>query len=73
MDASLKTLWYTYNDQRKEVRKWSTFVKWTRNNIQNGQNATTTLYEQFEAAKQLLDKSPIQFNAYLSAIKRDLP
>jgi hypothetical protein len=30
------------------------------------------LYEQLNAAKQLLDKSPIQFNAYLSAIKRDL-
>ena len=39
----------------------------------NGQNATTTLYEQLNAAKQLPDKSPIQFNTYLSAIERDLP
>jgi hypothetical protein len=32
-----------------------------------------TLYKQLNAAKQLLDKSPVQFNAYLAAIKRDLP
>ena len=30
------------------------------------------LYEQLNAVRQLLDKSPIQFNAYLSAIERDL-
>ena len=30
------------------------------------------LYEQLNAARQLLDKSPIQFNAYLLAIERDL-
>jgi hypothetical protein len=31
------------------------------------------LYEQLNAAKQLPDKSLVQFNAYLLAIKRDLP
>jgi hypothetical protein len=31
------------------------------------------LYEQINAARQLLDQSLVQFNAYLSAIKRDLP
>ena len=31
------------------------------------------LYEQLNAVRQWLDKSPIQFNAYLSAIERDLP
>ena len=30
------------------------------------------MYEQLNAAKQLLDKSLVQFNAYLSAIERDL-
>ena len=38
-----------------------------------GRMLTATLYEQLNAAKQLLDKSPVQFNAYLSAIERDLP
>jgi hypothetical protein len=69
----LKSLWYTFNDQQKGVGKWSTFINWTRDNIQDGQNATATLYEQLNAARQLLDKSPVQFNAYLSAIERDLP
>jgi hypothetical protein len=31
------------------------------------------LYEQQNAARQLSDQSPVQFNAYLSAIERDLP
>ena len=57
IDASLKSLWYTYNDQQGGINKWPTFVNWTRDNIQNGQNATATLYEQFNAAKQLLEKS----------------
>ena len=31
------------------------------------------MYEQLNAARQLSDKSPVEFNAYLSAIERDLP
>jgi hypothetical protein len=72
LDSSLKSLWYTYNDQQG-IGKWSTFVNWTRENIQNGQNATATLYEQLNSARQLLEQSPVEFNAYLSAIERDLP
>ena len=72
LDSNLKSLWYTFNDQQKGIGKWSTFVNQTRDNIQNGQNATATLYEQLNATKQLLDKSPVQFNAYLSTIERDL-
>jgi hypothetical protein len=73
LDTNLKSLWYTFSHQQKGIGKWSTFVNWTRDNIQNGQNATATLYEQLNAAKQLPDRSPVQFNAYLSAIERDLP
>ncbi len=73
LDSSLKSLWYTFNDQQKGIGKQSTFINWTRDNIQNRQNATTTLYEQLNFARQLQDQSPVQFNAYLSAIKRDLP
>ena len=72
LDASLKSLWYTYCEQKKGVRKWPVFVTWTRNNVQNGQNATATLYKQLNSAKQLPNQSPAQFNAYLSAIERDL-
>ena len=73
LDSNLKSLWYTFNDQQKGIGRWSTFINWTRDNIQNGQNATATLYEQLNFAKQLQDQSPVQFNAYLSAIERDLP
>src|SRR6266487_2643232 len=73
LDSSLKSLWYTFNNQQKGIGKWSTFINWTRDNIQNGQNATATLYEQLNFARQLQDQSPVQFNAYLSAIERDLP
>ena len=73
VDPDLKSLWYTHNDQQRGIRKWRIFLSWTRDNIQNGQNATATLYEQLNAAKQLPEKSPVQFNAYLSAIERDLP
>jgi hypothetical protein len=73
LDPSLKSLWYTYSEQKGAIQKWPIFLTWTRNNVQNGQNATATLYKQLNAAKQLPDKSPIQFNAYLAAIERDLP
>jgi hypothetical protein len=73
LDPSLKSLWYTYSEQKGGIRKWPLFLTWTRENVQNGQNATATLYEQLNAAKQLPDRSPIQFNAYLAAIERDLP
>jgi hypothetical protein len=73
LDSGLKSLWYTYSEQKGDVRKWDWFLQWTRDNIQNGQNATATLYEQLNAAKQLPERSPIQFNTYLAAIERDLP
>jgi hypothetical protein len=73
LDTNLKSLWYTYSEQKGGIRKWLSFLAWTRDNIQNGQNAIATLYEQLNTAKQLPDKSPVQFNAYLSAIERDLP
>ena len=45
LDPSLKSLWYTYYEQKGGIRRWSLFVTWTRNNIQNGQNATAILYD----------------------------
>ena len=73
LEPSLKSLWYTYSEQKGSIRNWLIFLEWTRNNVQNGQNATATLYEQLNAAKQLPERSPTQFNAYLAAIERDLP
>ena len=46
---------YTYSDQKGGVKKWPAFVSWTRSNIQNGQNATATLYEQLNSVRQLPD------------------
>ena len=73
LDSNLKSLWYTFSDQQKGVGRWSIFINWTWDNIQNGQNATATLYEQLNTTKQMPERSPVQFNAYLSAIERDLP
>ena len=53
LEPSLKSLWYTYSEQKGSVRKWLAFLEWTRENIQNGQNATATLYKQLNLAKQL--------------------
>jgi len=73
LDSNLKSLWYTFSDQQKGVGRWSIFINWTWDNIQNGQNAIATLYEQLNTTKQMPERSPVQFNAYLSAIERDLP
>jgi hypothetical protein len=72
LEPSLKSLWYTYSEQKGGTRKWPIFLNWTRENVQNGQNAIATLYEQLNWARQTPNKSPIEFNAYLSAIERDL-
>ncbi|KAH8593080.1 hypothetical protein B0O99DRAFT_673941 [Bisporella sp. PMI_857] len=58
--------------EQKGIREWLAFQEWTRENIQNGQNATATLYEQPNRARRLSDQSPVQSNAYLSATERDL-
>ena len=59
LDSYLKSLWYTYSEQKGDgyTKKWSTFLHWTRDNIQHGQNATATLYEQRNDVKQLSNKS----------------
>lgn len=73
LDSNMKSLWYTHKEQYPGSGKWTEFVQWTRDNIQGGQNSTAYLYEQLDSARQLPEKSPNQFNAYLSAIERDLP
>src|SRR5882672_6341530 len=73
LEPSLKSLWYTYSEQKGSSRKWPIFLSWTRENVQNGQNAIATLYEQLNWARQTSNQSPVEFNAYLSAIERDLP
>jgi hypothetical protein len=73
VDQGMKSLWYTFSDQSFEDIYWNTFVDWTKDNIQNGQNNTTTLYEQYREAVQRINQSPAKFNAYLSSIERDLP
>src|SRR6266536_1613388 len=73
LDSGLKSLWYTHSEQEGGIQKWSKFLYWTRTNVQHGQNATATLYDQLNEAQQLPGKSPIQFNAYLAAIEQDLP
>ncbi|KAK9241558.1 hypothetical protein V1506DRAFT_550373 [Lipomyces tetrasporus] len=68
VDKSLKTLWYTYRDQNKrdETTRWKIFVKWTRDNIQNGQNATATLYERYETAQKDENSSVLAFYSKLT-------
>lgn len=75
VDKSLKTLWFTYCDQKEEhqTKRWETFLEWTKNNIQNGQSATASLYERYESAKQKPAQTPLEFNAYLASLERDLP
>jgi hypothetical protein len=73
LDSSMRSLWYTYQEQQSGSIKWSNFTQWTRDNIQGGQNSIAHLYEQLDIARQLPNQSPSQFNAYLSSIERDLP
>ena len=73
IEPSLKSLWYIYSKQKGDIQKWPIFIKQTHKNIQNSQNIIATLYEQLNTTKQLLDQSPIQFNAYVATIKQDLP
>ena len=46
LEPSLKSLWYTYSEQKGSSRKWPIFLNWTRENVQNSQNAIATLYKQ---------------------------
>jgi hypothetical protein len=73
LDSGIKTLWYTYRKTAQDADKWTAFLDWSRDNIQQGHNAIATLYEQRDIAKQLPNQSPRQFNTYLSSIERDLP
>ena len=45
LDSDLKSLQYTYSNQKSSIKQWPVFLGWTRDNIQNRQNATTILYK----------------------------
>jgi len=73
VDEYLKSLWTTHLTQHPDDEKdWDVFLQWTKRNIAQGLNSETTLYKQYQDAKQRPNQPPREFNNYLTSLERDL-
>ncbi|KAK9233675.1 hypothetical protein V1525DRAFT_174909, partial [Lipomyces kononenkoae] len=52
---------------------YSHFLGWTRTLVRHNVSFETTVYEEYEKATQRNNQSPVDFDAYLSSIERELP
>jgi hypothetical protein len=74
MDKACRARWNAYvriNPTRDN--DYGHFLDWTRTLVRNNVSFETTVYEEYEKASQRDNQSPMDFDAYLSSIERELP
>ncbi|KAK9233786.1 hypothetical protein V1525DRAFT_415361 [Lipomyces kononenkoae] len=74
MDKACRARWNAYvriNPTKED--DYSHFLGWTRTLVRHNVSFETTVYEEYERATQRNNQSPVDFDAYLSSIERELP
>ncbi|KAK9372912.1 uncharacterized protein V1513DRAFT_486596 [Lipomyces chichibuensis] len=74
MDKACRARWNGYvriNPDKEE--DYAHFLSWTRTLVRHNVSFETTVYEEYEKATQRNNQSPVDFDAYLSSIERELP
>jgi hypothetical protein len=73
VDDDLKSLWTSHLTECPDDDKdWNAFLQWSKRNIAQGLQSESTLYKQYQRAKQRSDQPPREFNNYLLSLERDL-
>jgi Zinc knuckle len=74
MDRACRARWTSYlRNNPADESNYSHFLEWTRTLIKDNVNFESTLYEEYQGAVQREGQSPLDFDAYLSAVERELP
>jgi len=73
VDEYLKSLWTSHLVERPgDDKDWNAFLEWSKRNIAQGLQSESTLYRQYQRARQRHDQPPREFNNYLISLERDL-
>ena len=74
MDRACRARWTSYlRNTPEDEDSYPRFLEWTRTLIKDNVNFESTVYEQYQGAVQGENQSPLDFDAYLSAVERELP
>ena len=79
MDLESRTRWGRYlAEQTEEMQQslsddWNAFSEWTLSLIKEAGQMETYLTQQFDAARQREQQTPVQFHAYLDSLEKHLP
>jgi Zinc knuckle len=74
MDRACRARWTSYlRNNPAHEKDYSHFLEWTRTLIKDNVNFESTVYEEYQRALQREGQSPLDFDAYLSAVERELP
>ncbi|KAK9241692.1 hypothetical protein V1506DRAFT_550009 [Lipomyces tetrasporus] len=74
MDKACRARWNAYvriNPEKED--DYAHFLSWTRTLVRHNVSFETTVYEEYERATQRNNQSPVDFDAYLSSIEREVP
>ena len=73
MDKDCRTLWNTHLKEIPEMGgNWEHFLDWTKTLIQDSTNFQPAIHDLWQSARQRPNQSPTDFNAYLSALEREM-
>jgi hypothetical protein len=74
MDSACRARWTSYiRNNPADEKDYLRFLEWTRTLIKDNVNFDSTIYEEYQGAVQREGQSPLDFDAYLSAVERELP
>ena len=74
MDSACRARWTSYiRNNPTDEKDYPRFIEWTRTLIKDNVNFDSTVYEEYQGAAQREGQSPLDFDAYLSAVERELP
>jgi hypothetical protein len=74
MDKACRARWTSYlRNNPSYENNYGHFLQWTRTLIKDNANFESTVYEEYQEAVQREGQSPLDFDAYLSAVERELP
>ena len=74
MDTHCRSLYHSFKTMKEEITTdYAQFLEWTKSLIKDNANFESSIYDEFEKARQRQEQSPQLFHTYLASLEAQLP
>jgi hypothetical protein len=74
MNAHCRSLYHSFKTMKEEITSdYTQFLEWTKSLIKDNANFESSIYDEWEHAKQRQEQSPQLFHTYLASLEAQLP